>query len=104
MGWSKEWYAAKKRRLNILQKKKGNHKIDLYSMARGQVVFSELKKTKSKKKKKKIKTQSTFLMGFDPGFTKELIRRAVTDNYIRTRKYRKIQVIMGADNDAKKEK
>jgi len=53
--WSKEWYAAKKRRLNILQKKKGNHKIDLYSMARGQVVFSELKKTKSKKKKKKKK-------------------------------------------------
>jgi len=43
-------------------------------------------------------------MGFDPGFTKELIRRAVTDNYIRTRKYRKIQVIMGADNDAKKRK
>jgi len=43
-------------------------------------------------------------MGFDPGFTKELIRRAVTDNYIRTRKYRKIQVIMGADNDAKKKK
>ena len=73
-------------------------------MARGQVVFSELKKTKTKKKKKKIKTQSTFLMGFDPGFTKELIRRAVTDNYIRTRKYRKIQVIMGADNDAKKKK
>merc|ERR1712045_756562 len=63
-----------------------------------------LKNQSQKKKKKKIKTQSTFLMGFDPGFTKELIRRAVTDNYIRTRKYRKIQVIMGADNDAKKRK
>merc|ERR1712045_142774 len=63
-----------------------------------------LKNQNQKKKKKKIKTQSTFLRGFDPGFTKELIRRAVTDNYIRTRKYRKIQVIMGADNDAKKKK
>ena len=96
--WSKEWHSAKKRRLNILQKKKGNYKIDLYSMARGQVIFSELKKSKSKKKRKKIKTQSTFLMGFDPGFTKELVRRAVTDNYIRTKKHRKIQVIMGIES------
>jgi len=102
--WSKEWHSAKKRRLNILQKKKGNYKIDLYSMARGQVIFSELKKSKSKKKRKKIKTQSTFLMGFDPGFTKELIRRAVTDNYIRTKKHRKIQVVMGIENEAKKKK
>jgi len=73
-------------------------------MARGQVVFSELKKSKSKKKRKKIKTQSTFLMGFDPGFTKELIKRSVIDNYIRTRKHRKIQVIMGAESETKKKK
>ena len=43
-------------------------------------------------------------MGFDPGFTKELIRRAVTDNYVRTKKHRKIQVIMGAESEAKKKK
>merc|ERR1712046_498098 len=63
-----------------------------------------LRSQNQKKKRKKIKTQSTFLMGFDPGFTKELIRRAVTDNYIRTKKHRKIQVVMGIENEAKKKK
>ena len=43
-------------------------------------------------------------MGFDPGFTKELIKRSVIDNYIKTRKHRKIQVVMGAESEAKKKK
>ena len=102
--WAKEWSQAKKRRLQTLQKKRGTYKVDLYSMAKGQVVFSDLKKSTSKKKKKKIKTQSTFLMGFDPGFTKMLIRRAVTDNYMRTKRHRKVQVILGADTESKKKK
>jgi len=50
--WSKEWAAAKKRQWNIIRKKRGAYKIDLYGMARGQVVFNELKKTTSKKKKR----------------------------------------------------
>jgi len=73
-------------------------------MAKGQGIFNDLKKKTTKKKKKKIKTQSTFLMGFDPGFTKMLIKKAVTDNYMRTKKHRKVQVILGADTEVKKKK
>lgn len=66
--WAKEWSLAKKRRLQTLQKKRGTYKVDLYSMAKGQVIFSDLKKSTSKKKKKKDKDTKYFFNGFWPGF------------------------------------
>merc|ERR1711879_200676 len=88
-------------------KKKGTYKIDLYNMAKGQVLFSDLKKAiskKKKKKKKKVKNQNTFLMGFDPGFTKMLIRRSIVDKYLKLKKYTKVQVLLGESNEKIKKK
>ena len=102
--WAKEWNAAKKKRVRAFQKKKGTYKIDLYNMAKGQVLFSDLKKAISKKKKKKEKNQNTFLMGFDPGFTKMLIRRSIVDKYLKLKKYTKVQVLLGESNEKIKKK
>jgi len=44
-------------------------------MAKGQVIFSDLKKSTSKKKKKKKKKKRTFLRGFNPGFIKNLKKK-----------------------------
>merc|ERR1711879_620081 len=85
-------------------KKKGTYKIDLYNMAKGQVLFSDLKKAISKKKKKKVKNQNTFLMGFDPGFTKMLIRLSIVDKYLKLKKYTKVQVLLGESNEKIKKK
>jgi len=48
-------------------------KIDLYSMAKGQIM-NPLKLSKlSKKQRQSFKKKNHFSLGFDPGFTKSLL-------------------------------
>ena len=51
--WEKEWLSAKKKRTQIFKKKTGSYKIDLYSMAKGQVSSGDSLSSKKKNKKKK---------------------------------------------------
>lgn len=70
--WYDEWFAAKLSRLNF----KGNAKtikIDLYSMANGQIMNPAKFKKMTKKQKQSFK-KNHFTLGFDPGFTKPLLR------------------------------
>mgnify|MGYP002402902683 FL=1 len=70
--WYTEWLSAKFSRLNF----KGNEKtikIDLYSMANGQIMNPAKFKKMSKKQKQSLK-KNHFTLGFDPGFTKPLLK------------------------------
>lgn len=98
--WEKEWSLAKKKRNQSFKKKTAAYKIDLYSMAKGQVSSGE----SSSSKKKKESTKNSFLLGFDPGFTKKLLRKNSTGQLFKTKKYAKIQVILSKDDDNKKKK
>ena len=69
--WENEWKEAKKKRLVALKSSKSTS-VDLYSMSKGIVDNSN-----NKKAKKKTKThfgKNLFTLGFDPGFTKALIK------------------------------
>lgn len=98
--WEKEWSLAKKKRNQIFKKKTASYKIDLYSMAKGQVSSSE----GSSGKKKKEGGKNSFMLGFDPGFTKKLLRKNTTGQLFKTKKYAKVQVLLSKDDDLKKKK
>lgn len=70
--WENEWLDAKKKRLQLVKKRQGLVKIDLISMARGQINIPKSSKNSSKKKNKGAK--NAFNLGFDPGFTKILLK------------------------------
>jgi ribosomal protein S13 len=70
--WEKEWLLAKYSRLRF----KGHPstmKIDLYSMANNQVMHPLKLKNLSKKQKQSFK-KNYFSLGFEPGFTKTLLK------------------------------
>ena len=70
--WYYEWFESKKKRVNLQKNVKNNFKVDLVSMSKLQVDVISKKKdsTKSKKSKKNV-----FTLGFDPGFTKNIIKQ-----------------------------
>jgi len=70
--WFNEWLSAKKSRMNF----KGNAntiKIDLFSMANNQIMNPLKFKNMTKKQKQSFK-KNHFSLGFDPGFTKPLLK------------------------------
>lgn len=70
--WYGEWLSAKKSRINF----KGNLntiKIDLFGMANNQIM-NPMKFKKMTKKQKQSFKKNYFSLGFDPGFTKPLLR------------------------------
>ena len=71
--WEQEWKEAKKKRVATLKKDAGITKIDLYSMSQGMVGNYSKKADKSKKQKSGLK-KNYFTLGFDPGFTKALLK------------------------------
>jgi len=83
--WESEWARAKRKRLTTLKKSKGIYKIDLKTMASGEV---RTKKKKSKKKKDNA-SKNSFVLGFDPGFTKLLLKTAAKKEMITLKKYSK---------------
>lgn len=72
--WEHEWREAKKKRLSAMKKKSSIFKIDLYSMSQG-LVGDYSKKIKKTKKQKSLK-KNYFTLGFDPGFTKALLKNS----------------------------
>lgn len=69
--WENEWKVAKKKRSSFLKKKQGLLKVNLLAIAHGQINES---KNAQNKGKQKSKNANLFTMGFDPGFTKSLLR------------------------------
>lgn len=63
--WESEWRKAKRQRLIQEKKNRNTGRIDLQAIASGNVSI------KGKKNKK------TYLVGFDPGFTKYLIKQSI---------------------------
>lgn len=63
--WESEWKEAKRQRVAQAKKSRNRFKIDLDTLASGNVSI------KGKKKKK------TYLIGFDPGFTKFILRESL---------------------------
>lgn len=103
--WEKEWLSAKKKRTQIFKKKTGSYKIDLYSMAKGQVSSGDLtNSSKKKNKKKKEVGKNVFLLGFEPGFTKKLLRKTSFNQLFKTKKHAKVQILTSKDDDIKKKK
>lgn len=70
--WYYEWFESKKKRINLQKNIKNSFKVDLLSMSKLQIDVISKKKdsTKSKKSKKNV-----FTLGFDPGFTKNIIKQ-----------------------------
>lgn len=76
--WENEWREAKKKRLVFSKSSFKVTSVDLYSMSKGIVDTSG-----NKKNKKKVKNQfskNLFTLGFDPGFTKALIKANYVNN------------------------
>ena len=76
--WENEWREAKKKRLISSKSNFKVTSIDLYSMSKGIVDTSGNKK--SKKKVKNQFSKNLFTLGFDPGFTKALIKANYVSN------------------------
>ena len=85
--WENEWLDAKKKRLQLIKKRKGLVKVDLASMARGQLNVSKSSQTGSKKKSKTSK--NAFNLGFDPGFTKMLLKAPLQAQTIKNKTVKK---------------
>ena len=69
--WFEEWLVAKRNRLGY-QGAPNTMKIDLYSMAKGQIM-NPLKFNKLSKKQRQSFKKNHFSLGFEPGFTKSLL-------------------------------
>lgn len=91
---------AKKKRNQMFKKKTASYKIDLYSMAKGQISNSD----SNLAKKKKESNKNSFMLGFDPGFTKKLLKKNMTGQLFKTKKYAKVQVVLSKEDDLKKKK
>ena len=101
--WEKDWNMAQKRLKNNQRKnQRAPIKIDLYSMAKGQVfIGNEEKKSQKKNKKKKHVPKNIFSLGFDPGFTKALIKEAVKSKYLESKTRQKDIVLSGPETKKK---
>lgn len=70
--WGNEWKIARKKRLNSSKNIKNDLKIDIVSMSKLQVDSFGKNSDKNKKIKK---SKNTHTLGFDPGFTKLLLKK-----------------------------
>ena len=70
--WEKEWYDAKQKRIKSTKNVKILPKIDLVAMSKLQLGQTSNNKKNSKKKTQK---KNVFTLGFDPGFTKDLMKK-----------------------------
>lgn len=71
--WENEWKSAKKKRLLTSKSSYQVTNIDLYSMSKGLVETGINRKKKRKMLKKKF-SQNLLTLGFEPGFTKTLVK------------------------------
>lgn len=101
--WENEWREAKKKRLVSMKSNFKVTNIDLYSMSKGIVDTSG-----NKKSKKKVKNQfgkNLFTLGFDPGFTKALIKVNYVNSLKKKKgKQNKVSLIFNKSNPKGKKK
>jgi len=100
--WEQEWREAKKKRLVFLKKDLNLYKIDLYSMAKGNIT-GFTKRGEKGKKQKQVTKKNYFSLGFDPGFTKALLK----SSYLNLKKasgHSKINIITESDDVKNKKK
>lgn len=97
--WESEWNEAKKKRLIYLNKNKTSLKVDLNLMAN--LVVSQNSKKLEKKKKKTFFKKNVFTLGFEPGFTKTLLKTSLTSSNSKSSKY---QIAFDNDKPIKKSK
>jgi len=71
--WEKEWYEAKQKRIKSTKNVKNLPKIDLVAMSKLQL--GQTSNNNKKNSKKKIQKKNVFTLGFDPGFTKDLMKK-----------------------------
>lgn len=104
MQWENEWKEAKKKRLVSMKSNFKVTNVDLYSMSKGIVDSSGNKKNK----KKNVKSQfgkNMFTLGFDPGFTKALIKANYTNIYKKKKaSQNKVSLIFNKSNNKLKKK
>ena len=74
--WESEWRTAKKKQLSTKNITSRATKVDLHNMSKGNVVAS---KSSSKKSKSSL-SKNYLTLGFDPGFTKFLLRSSLVQN------------------------
>lgn len=81
--WNNDWNLAKKRLKHARRKnQRAPMKIDIHSMAKGNVfIGNEEIKSQKKNKKKKHVPKNVFSLGFDPGFTKAIVKEMVRAKY-----------------------
>ena len=74
-------------------------------MAKGQVSSGGAESSSKKKNKKKKEVgKNVFLLGFEPGFTKKLLRKTSFNQLFKTKKHAKIQILTSKEDDTKKKK
>lgn len=102
--WAQEWRQAKKKRLMYLRKNINVYKVDLYSMSRG-IVAGYTKKKDRDKKQKRIQSmqKNAFSLGFDEGFTKNLLK-TLQNPKSKTGPQSKITVVTDANSTKLKKK
>ena len=71
--WEKEWYEAKQKRIKSTKNVKNLPKIDLVAMSKLQL--GQTSNNNKKNSKRKIQKKNVFTLGFDPGFTKDLMKK-----------------------------
>jgi hypothetical protein len=74
--WDNEWKAAKKK-IKLAEKKNSRTpmKIDLASMAKNNIILDDVTNKKLKaNKKKRVVQKNVFTLGFDPGFTRFVLK------------------------------
>lgn len=95
--WEREWREARKKRFFSVKNNIHGVNIDLAAMAKMQVGGGLKKKDQNLKK---IKTKKNcFTLGFDPGFTKLLLRNSTQDTV--SNKKIKLKVIIFKDYTSK---
>lgn len=103
--WENEWREAKKKRLISMKSNFKVTNIDLYSMSKGVVDTSGNKKSKKKNTKSQF-SKNLFTLGFDPGFTKALIKANYTNIYKKKKagKQNKVTLIFNKSSVKNKKK
>lgn len=90
--WEDEWRSAKKKRLLATQNENSLQKIDLLSMSKGIIGNFKSKKQKSKQTKKS-KQQNLLTLGFEPGFTKALLKVNYINKKIISKKNKTVLIL-----------
>ncbi len=72
--WGAEWFEARRKRLNSQKNSRNSVKIDIIAMSKLQIDSYSKNKEATKLKKQK---RNVFTLGFDSGFTKQVLKTSI---------------------------